>query len=213
MKANSSRIAIVLDRSGSMEIIRKATIDGFNEFIRGQRVVTDECRVKLVQFDHEIETVWDKPLYSVPELTIETYVPRGNTALYDAMGRTIQTTGDVLAAMSERERPAHVIVMVLTDGQENASQKFSQSQVAQMVRHQREQYQWEFIFLGANQDAVLTAQGFGIPQHAAMSYTAGQIGTQNVFRATTAYSNSLRSGASNVAFSTEDRTNAVKADD
>jgi hypothetical protein len=210
LKKNSARITIVLDRSGSMECVRQATIDGFNEFIHGQKDVLGECHVRLIQFDHEIETVWDRPLYHVPKLGVENYVPRGNTALFDAIGETITSLGINLARLPESERPEHVIVMVLTDGQENASREYSQAQIRQMVQHQREQYNWQFIFLGANQDAVLTAQGFGIPRQAAMTYASNTIGTRNAFRSSTAYSNSVRMGANNVAFSTDDRTKAME---
>lgn len=213
MRANSSRIAIVLDRSGSMEIVRQATIGGFNEFIHGQRDVAGECHVRLVQFDHEIETVWDRHLFHVPKLTTESYVPRGNTALYDAMGETITSLGMDLARRSEAERPAHVIVVTITDGYENASRHYHQAQIAEMVRHQRERYNWEFIFLGANQDAVITAREFAIPMQSALTYDASIRGMSNAFRSTMAYSNSVRSGNSNVAFSSMDRANAVEDDD
>jgi Mg-chelatase subunit ChlD len=213
MKQNSSRIVIVLDRSGSMQVVRQATIDGFNEFIHGQRAVAGDCRVRLVQFDHEIETLWDRPLNQVPHMTSETYVPRGNTALYDAMGQAITSEGIRLARMPERDRPAHVIVMVLTDGMENASREYNQSQIADMIRHQREQYSWQFIFLGANQDAVMTAREFSIPMQAAMTYDAGKMGTRNAFRSTTAFSNAVRQGNMNVAFSSVDRANAMEKDD
>ena len=208
MKPNSSRIAIVLDRSGSMETVRQATIDGFNEFISGQRLVADECRVRLVQFNHTVSDVYDLPLADVPPLTLETFIPGGNTALFDAMGSTIESLGNELRKLPEEQRPEHVIVVTLTDGEENASKIFDQRMIAYKVGHQRGRYNWEFIFLGANQDAVLTAQGFGIPMRAAMTYHSNNIAVRNVMRSTAAYSNSIRSGAQNVAFSQQDRLDA-----
>lgn len=182
MNSNYCRVALILDRSGSMANVRGATIEGFNEFIHGQRAIAGECSVKLVQFDDQYEEVFDEPLAKVPPLTSKTFEPRGNTALHDAMGRTIISLGDSLAAMPEEERPGKVIVVVLTDGHENASKEFTAAQVAEMVKHQTEVYKWEFMFLGANQDAVLTAKRLHIPASSSLHYAATPGGTKDVLR-------------------------------
>lgn len=180
MKPNSSRIAVILDRSGSMDSIREATIDGFNEFVSGQRDIPGDCTLKLVQFNHFYEEVFDKPLADVPNLSMETYRPTGNTALLDAMGRTITSLGTSLAEMPEDQRPSKVIVMILTDGLENASQEYSQSKILELVTHQKEKYNWDFVFLGANQDAVLTASRYGITRDSALTYQPTKIGMRRV---------------------------------
>jgi hypothetical protein len=172
MKADRTRIAIILDRSGSMNSVRESTVTGFNEFIKKQREMGGDVSVKLCQFDHEYEVVFDKPLAEVPELTQNNFVPRGNTALYDAQGRTIVTLGEELAAMAEEERPSKVIVMTLTDGLENASREYKLDAIAAMIKHQQERYSWEFLFLGANQDAIFTARTMNIAPRSAMSYSS-----------------------------------------
>lgn len=204
MKANSSRIAVILDRSGSMDSVKSATIDGFNEFVKGQREVPGECFLKLVQFDHEYEEVFDKPLTDVPALTDETYRPRGNTALLDAIGRTIVSLGETLAQTPEDERPSKVIVMILTDGLENASQEYEQAKIAAMITHQKERYNWDFVFLGANQDAVLTAAKFGIKRDLALTYQPTPQGVQRAMAAAHHTLFSIRSGRGG-AFTDEDR--------
>lgn len=187
-----------------MGSVREATIEGFNEFVKGQKATPGECRLKLVQFDHAYEEVFDKPLSEVPDLTLETFVPRGNTALLDAMGRTIVSLGESLAKTPEDERPSKVIVMILTDGHENASREYTQNKIAEMVAHQTDHYQWDFVFLGSNQDAVLTASRYGIPSTSALTYQPTREGTRRVMRAAMASVSSRRLGQPG-AFTKRDR--------
>ena len=133
MKENCARIAIILDRSGSMASVRESTIAGFNEFIRAQRQLPGEVMVKLVQFDDQYDVVFDKPLADVPELTQDLFVPRGMTALFDAQGKTIVALGEELAALPEAQRPSKVIVMTLTDGLESASKEYGVDKIASLV--------------------------------------------------------------------------------
>jgi hypothetical protein len=212
MKANSARIAIILDRSGSMQSVRESTIAGFNEFIRAQRALPGDVTVKLVQFDDQYEVVFDKPLAEVPELTQDLFVPRGMTALFDAQGRTIVALGEELAALPESERPSKVIVMTLTDGLENASKQYGVTQIAELIKHQTDVYKWDFIFLGANQDAVKTAATMAIPPSQSLTYRQSMRGTENVFAAAANYVRASRSGAP-AAFSTKDRDAALAEDD
>jgi len=194
MKDNFTRIAIILDRSGSMEICKESTVAGFNEFIRSQKEIPGEATVKLVQFDDQYETVFDKPLKECPELTQNTFVPRGSTALLDAQGRTIVELGQELAALPEQERPSKVIVVTLTDGLENASKQYNLEKIGEMIREQRDKYNWDFVFLGANQDAIATAAAMSIPLPSAMSYSTSKAGVAATMAAVSHYVGAARKG-------------------
>jgi hypothetical protein len=212
MKDNFTRIAIVLDRSGSMESCKESTVAGFNEFIRTQREIPGEATVKLVQFDDQYETVFDKPLKECPELTQNTFVPRGSTALLDAQGRTIVELGQELAALPESERPSKVIVVTLTDGLENASKQYNLDKIGEMIREQRDKYNWDFVFLGANQDAIATAAAMSIPLPSAMSYSTSKAGVAATMAAVSHYVGAARKGNA-AAFSAEDRKSAMEKDE
>ena len=211
MKDNFTRIAIVLDRSGSMESCKESTVAGFNEFIRAQKEIPGEATVKLVQFDDQYETVFDKPLKECPELTQNTFVPRGSTALLDAQGRTIVELGQELAALPESERPSKVIVVTLTDGLENASKEYNLDKIGAMIREQRDKYNWDFVFLGANQDAIATAAAMSIPLPSAMSYSTSKAGIAATMAAVSHYVGAARKGKA-AAFSAEDRKSAMEKD-
>lgn len=178
-KSSYVEIAVVLDRSGSMEVVRHDTMGGFNAFVKDQQMQTaGEVKLSLVQFDDKYEINYDgKPIQDVPALTAETYVPRGMTALLDAVGRTINTVGERLAKMSENERPSVVIFVIITDGQENASKEFKLDQVKEMIKHQTEKYSWQFVFLGADQNAF-QAEQMGVAASNTYNYkSANTIGT------------------------------------
>jgi hypothetical protein len=211
MKENSTRIAIILDRSGSMESCKESTVAGFNEFIRTQKEIAGEVNVKLVQFDDQYETVFDKPLKDCPELTQSTFVPRGSTALLDAQGRTIIELGRELAALAEQERPSKVIVVTLTDGLENASKEYNLEKIGEIIREQRDKYNWDFVFLGANQDAIATAAAMSIPMPSAMSYSTSKAGVAATMAAVSHYVGAARKGKA-AAFSAEDRESAMGKD-
>jgi|HubBroStandDraft_1064217.scaffolds.fasta_scaffold216442_2 hypothetical protein len=175
MRYDRSYLAVVLDRSGSMAGCRQATISGFNEFLAQQQAEPEQARLYLAQFDDQYELVYDKPLNLAQKLTEDTYVPRGMTALFDAMGKTINDLGKKLSEIPESERPAKVLVAIITDGQENSSHEFFQWQIADLVREQQSKYSWKFVFIGANQDAVLTAAKFNIDRNSAITYTANNV--------------------------------------
>ncbi len=208
MRDSFTRIAIVLDRSGSMESCKESTVAGFNEFMRRQRELPGEATIKLVQFDDQYETVFDVNLKSCPELTQNTFVPRGSTALFDAQGRTIVELGRELAALPEHERPSKVIVVTLTDGLENASKQYNLQQISEMIREQRDKYKWDFVFLGANQDAIATAEAMNIPLPSAMSYSTSKAGVAATMAAVSHYVGAARGGKV-AAFSPEDRKAAM----
>lgn len=211
MKDHFTRIAIILDRSGSMESCKESTVAGFNEFIRTQKKLPGEATVKMVQFDDQYETVFDKPLKECPELTQSNFVPRGSTALLDAQGRTIVELGQELAALPEPERPSKVIVVTLTDGIENASKEYNVEKIAEMIREQRDKYNWDFVFLGANQDAIATAAAMCIPPSSAMSYSTSKAGVAATMAAVSHYVGAARQGRVAV-FSPQDRKSAMKKD-
>jgi hypothetical protein len=211
MRNNFTRIAIVLDRSGSMESCKESTVSGFNEFIRTQQELPGEAMVKLVQFDDRYETVFDMNLKLCPELNQNTFVPRGSTALLDAQGRTIVELGRELAALPENERPSKVIVVTLTDGLENASKEYNLERIDELIREQRDKYNWDFVFLGANQDAIQTAAAMNIPLPSAMSYSTSKAGIAATMAAVSHYVGAARKGKA-AAFSAEDRKSAMEKD-
>lgn len=185
---NSTLITVILDRSGSMGPLQQATIAGFNEFLKGQQAAPGEAQISLIQFDNAYEVNYlARPIKEAPPLTAETYQPRGSTALYDAIGRTIIQTGATLAGLPEASRPSKVIVVIDTDGEENASQEFSGKQINTMIREQTDKYAWEFIFLGANQDAILSASVLGISAQNALNTKASVMGTSAKYQTVNAY--------------------------
>jgi Mg-chelatase subunit ChlD len=213
-KENLTQITIVLDRSGSMASVRDTTIAGFNEFIEAQKAVPGCVNLTLIQFDDEnaYEVVFDRALSDVPKLTAETYAPRGGTPLHDALGKTISELGANLSKIPEQERPAKVVVVTMTDGLENASQVYTAAQVAELIKHQREAYKWEFLFLGANQDAILTGERLNIPRANSVTYAACAAGATNVMRATASNVASFRKTGSRAGLHyTEGQRKAAKA--
>ena len=174
MKQGLTDIIVVLDRSGSMAGIRKDMEGGFDAFIAEQRKEPGDARVTLTQFDTTYEIVYDgKPLTDVPPLSLE---PRGMTALYDAVGRTIAATGARFAALPEDERPERVLFVIITDGAENSSREFEGARVAAMVKEQTDKYSWQFVYIGANQDAVANAAAMNI--HVASNFAADSEGSR-----------------------------------
>ena len=170
---DATHIAVLLDRSGSMESIKAETISGFNFFLNEQKKSGANASLTLVQFDtQETEIVHEaKPVQSVPELNADTYQPRGGTPLLDALGETISSTGRTLAVVPEANRPDKVVFVIITDGQENSSHKFSKTQIKEMLEHQTNVYKWQFIYLGANQDAFAEAGSMGIGVGNAANFT------------------------------------------
>ena len=176
MNNKFTEILIIQDRSGSMSGVVEGTITGFNTFLRKQKEVDGEANLSLVQFDDQYEVpLWRKDIKQVPDLTTETYQPRGMTALFDAVCRSIDDLGAALAATPEEHRPFKVIVIIQTDGFENSS-KFKLPDVQERIKHQQEKYGWEFMFFGANIDAIATATLYNIPASNSAGYT-GSVGT------------------------------------
>lgn len=181
-KENLTEIICIIDRSGSMGSIKSDAIGGFNSFIEEQKKVSGEANVTLTLFNHNYVISYSgKPLSEVEHLNENTYVPSGTTALLDAVGRTIDDTGHRLSNTHEEERPAKVIVTILTDGLENASKDYTRRQVFDKIKHQREVYKWEFVFLAANQDAFAEASKIGIEPNMTVNFKATGEGTRRAY--------------------------------
>lgn len=168
-----THLYFLLDRSGSMQSIKADTEGGFAAFISEQReAVEGECRVTLAQFDNVYEVVYsDLPLGEVPPLQL---APRGSTALLDAMGRLITDAGAALAAKPEQERPGTVVVAVMTDGYENASREWTHAAISSLVEQQTEQYRWQFLYMGADQDAIEVGRSMGVAPEHSVTYGRGK---------------------------------------
>lgn len=161
-------IAALLDRSGSMQDCKRATETGFDELINKQRTEPGRAVVTLSMFDDVYENVYaNVPIADVRPLELE---PRNTTAMLDATGRFITEIGEQLAALPEGERPGTVICLIMTDGYENASKEWTWAAVEQLITQQREKYDWQFIFLGANIDAEVVGARMGVPRASSMTY-------------------------------------------
>jgi uncharacterized protein YegL len=182
MKSDLTDITLVVDRSGSMEQIRDDAEGGVNTFIADQAKEPGEALLTLVQFDTEFEFLHKGvPISQVPKYKL---VPRGGTALLDAVGRAINETGERLSKMAEQDRPGLVIFVVMTDGEENSSKEFSKAQIKDMIERQQETYKWHFNFLGANQDAFAEAGGMGIQAAGVANFSPDKVvGTYKVLGA------------------------------
>lgn len=165
-----------------MSSVALDTIGGFNRFVADQKKVEGGASLTLHQFDDQFETLMNgEDIQRARDLTETTFVPRGSTALLDAIGRAIESTGQRLEKAPESSRAGKVVFVVITDGHENASSKFDRSKVFEMIKHQREKYSWEFVFLGANQDAIDVGAAIGISAVNAMTYAANAVGTDKAF--------------------------------
>ena len=187
MKSDLAEIAVVLDESGSMHSVRRDAIGGYNTFIEEQKKVPGDANLTLVKFNSIPEVVCDGVRMStakddVLNLNENSYIPSGNTALYDAVGMVINKIGKRLADTPEDERPAKVIIAILTDGAENASKEFSAQQIKTMIEHQQSKYSWQFIFLAANQDAMLTGTNIGVQVDNCMNYMSTSAGTRDAYK-------------------------------
>lgn len=200
MNKKYTEIAFILDRSGSMESCQAAAIEGFNRFLDEQQKAEGLAKLTLVLFDDEyLVPAQSLPVAEVLPLNNDTYVPRNSTALLDAIGRTIDELGNHFAALPEPDRPAQVIVAILTDGLENASEKYTWKQVARLIKQQTEQYRWTFLFLGANQDAIATAAQLSIAAANSANYVADAAGSRAVHRSLSRKMRSMRSFAMGTA--------------
>lgn len=178
MQKDLTEIVFILDRSGSMSGLEADTIGGFNAMIEKQKKAAGKALISTVLFDHVSTVLHDRvPLERVEPMTDRDYTVRGSTALLDAIGGAIRHIANVHKYAREEDRPMHTLFVITTDGMENASRNYNIETVRHMIRRQKEQG-WEFLFLGANIDAVKTAGSFGIGADRAVNYHADQAGTQ-----------------------------------
>lgn len=179
MKENLTELVFILDRSGSMSGLETDTIGGFNSMLEKQKKESGEAFVTTVLFDDKYELLHDrKDIKGINAITDEEYYVRGSTALLDAMGITINNIGKALSDTNEEEKPAKVLFVIITDGMENSSREFSYEKIKEMVEHQKCKYAWDFIFLGANIDAIMTAGSFGISADMAANFVSDSAGTK-----------------------------------
>jgi len=210
MKDNYTHIAVILDRTGSMESIRDDTIGGFNAFLAAQKSAPGLATLTLVQFDSQdpYEIVHHfKPVAEVPELTRETFVPRATTPLLDAMGRGINDLEKGLADIKEDERPSRVVMAIITDGQENASREFRKDQIEKMIKEKQEKYDWQFVFLSADLAAIGDALAAGMPAAATLAHDKTSRGVSAAWASLSRSVGAYRAGQQkDVSFTEEDRT-------
>jgi hypothetical protein len=179
-KKNLVEIVCVIDRSGSMEAIKSDAIGGFNKFLDAQKKLPGEAKMTLVLFNHDYGVIQSGvDIQNTSLFNEKTYVPAGTTALLDAVGRTIDDTGKRLADTPEVNRPEKVIFAILTDGLENASKDYAREKIRGMIKHQREKYGWEFIYLAANQDAFAEAEKLSIDPNMAYNFAADSDGIKD----------------------------------
>ncbi len=178
MKNGLTELVFVLDRSGSMSGLESDTIGGFNSVMTKQKTEEGDANVTTVLFDDQYELLHDRyNLKKIDKITDKEYFVRGTTALLDAIGKTIHKMGNAQKYASDDERAEKVMFVIITDGMENASSEYSYDKIKKMIDRQKEKYGWEFIFLGANIDAVETASRFGIAEDRAANYHADGEGT------------------------------------
>ena len=179
---NITEMVFILDRSGSMAGLEKDTIGGFNSLIEKQKKQYGKCYVSTVLFDHETQVIHDRvELANIKPMTDNDYFVRGCTALIDAIGGSIHHIKNIHKYARREDVPEHTMFVIITDGYENASRKYSSDQVKRMIEHEKEKYGWEFLFIGANIDAVETAKHFGINEDRAVNYHADEKGTEVVY--------------------------------
>lgn len=182
MKNNITELVFILDRSGSMGGLEKDTIGGFNSMIEKQKKLSGKAFVSTILFDNVSEVLHDREsLEKIEPMTENDYYVRGCTALLDAIGGAIHHIGNIHKYARKEDVPEHTMFVITTDGMENSSRNYDLKTVKKMIERQQKKYGWEFLFIGANIDAVQTAGSFGIPKNRAVNYNADSVGTRVVY--------------------------------
>ena len=181
MNNNLTEIIFLLDRSGSMAGLESDTVGGFNAFVKKQSELDGDTILTTVLFDDEYEVLWNGIDARKVKLTEKEYFVRGTTAMLDAVGKSIIDVGYRLSKISEDRRPGKIIFVITTDGMENASCEFTYDKVKELIRHQQEKYNWEFIFMGANIDAAKEADSLGIDIENSYTFEASHKGVENMY--------------------------------
>lgn len=204
---NYTALLVIVDRSGSMSTIRDDMIGGLTTMLRNQSAQPGRLTVDLVSFDDVVEV--EHEMAAADGLVVR-LVPRGSTALYDAIGQSVIRFGETLKVMAEDARPGTVQVIVVTDGEENSSKEFSAAEVKRLVQQQSLEYSWDFVFLGANQGAVLTGQTLGFAAGSSLTYSAAPDSVAAATESLDRYVTTRRMNVvGDVEFSDEDREQAV----
>lgn len=194
MKRNLTEVVFILDRSGSMSGLERDTIGGYNSLLEKQKQEDGEVLISTVLFDDRQEVLHDRiPLKDVKAMSEKEYYVRGCTALLDAIGGAIHHIGNIHKYAREEDRPSKTLFIITTDGMENASHRYTYDKVKQMVERQKNKYGWEFLFLGANIDAIGVANRFGISEDRAVNYECDSRGTEVNFNALSAVVSRVRS--------------------
>ena len=185
MKKGLTEIVFILDKSGSMSGLEKDTIGGYNSFLERQRKIDGEAFVSTLLFSDRSEVIHDRvPIEKVNPMTDEQYYVEGCTALLDAIGGAVHHIGNVHKYARDEDRPEKTVFVITTDGQENSSHEYTYDKIKKMIEHQQEKYGWEFLFLGANMDAISEASKLGIRQDRAVRYECDEVGRYYVYRQT-----------------------------
>ena len=183
-RENLTELVFILDRSGSMSGLEEDTIGGFNSVIEKQKRQSGKCLVTTVLFDSRVQTLHDRvELHELRPMTRKDYCVGGSTALLDALGGTIRHIANIHRYARPEDVPARTSFVIMTDGMENASRVFGGEEVRRMIRHEKEKYGWEFLYLAANIDAVETAERMGICQNRAVNYHPDGQGVQMAYDA------------------------------
>lgn len=183
MKKGLTELVFILDKSGSMSGLESDTIGGYNSMLKKQQSIEDECHITTVLFDNYYELLHDRiDIKAVSLITEKEYQVGGSTALLDAIGNTIHKIGNAQKHTAENYRAEKVMFVIITDGEENSSREYSADKVKAQIERQKTKFGWEFIFLGANIDAVQTARRFGIAPDRAIDYLADSEGTELNFK-------------------------------
>jgi uncharacterized protein YegL len=199
-KENFTSINVIIDASGSMSHLSHDTIGNFNTFLQEQKAYPGEAAFTLCTFNTDYRLVHDfVKIAGVPSLDSKVYTPQGGTALLDAMGATIDSVGKKLAALPEEERPSKVIFLIITDGHENSSKRFDPAQIKSMVEHQKDVYSWEFVFMGANIDAIAAGTNLGISMQNTLNYVPSAAGTQDLYKSISSNTSAYRGSNSSRA--------------
>ena len=181
-KKNYTHITVILDKSGSMGTCLNDTIGGFNQFLKTQKEIKGEASATIVQFDDRYNMMVDmKPLTDIEDLNDKTYVPGGFTALLDAIGKTINSVKAQIENKAKKDKPEKVIFVIITDGEENSSKEFNRDQIMSMIESNKKENNWEFVFIGANQDAIKSGGNIGINRGSTLNYVADAKGTQIMY--------------------------------
>lgn len=195
MNKNLTEIVFILDRSGSMAGLEADTIGGFNAMVEKQKRETGEAYLTAVLFNQERSVIYDRAdIRKVEPMTDRQYSVGGSTALLDAIGGAVHHIANVHKYAREEDRPGKTVFVITTDGMENASRRYSYPEVQRMVQHEQEKYGWEFLFLGANMDAISAARSFGIREDRAVRYECDSIGTSLNFTVAAQAISKLRTG-------------------